>query len=440
MAKAKTFLGGIHPAYNKELTSGATIEVARPPKLVVIPMVQHIGAPCQPLVQVGDRVLMGQKVGDSEAKISAPVHSSVSGEVVAIENRPHPNGKAVLSVVIENDFQDEAVPPFVQPKDWQTLASQEIVQIVREAGVVGLGGAAFPTHFKLVPPPQSKIEAVLLNGAECEPYLTCDHRVMLENPQDVVEGLRILMKVVGVDKGYIGVEENKHDAIKLLDEACQPHPGIEVVPLEVKYPQGLELQLIKAITGKEVPSGKLPADVGVVVNNVGTAAAIAQVIRTGQPLIERVVTVTGSMVENPKNLLVRVGTLFGDLLDQCGLKGQPGKIVQGGPMMGITQFSTDVPVVKGVSGVLVLSPEEVKPLEPSPCVRCARCVDVCPMFLQPLYLAQLAERGLHDKAEAYHILDCRECGSCSYICPSRRPLLQNIRLAKGAVLAKRRKK
>ncbi len=439
MAKAKTFFGGIHPAYNKELTSGAAIETARPPKLVVIPMTQHIGAPCQPLVQVGDRVLMGQKIGDSQAKISAPVHSSVSGRVVAVEERPHPSQYSALSVVIENDFQDEAVPPFAGSRDWQGLSSPEIVQIVREAGIVGLGGAAFPTHFKLVPPTHAKIEAVLLNGAECEPYLTCDHRIMLENAEQVIEGLRILMKVAGVDKGYIGVEENKSDAINALREACQPYAGLEVVPLQVKYPQGLESLLIKAISGKEVPSGKLPLDIGFIVNNVATAAAVAQVIRTGQPLIERVVTVTGSMVENPKNLRARIGTLFSDLLDQCGLKGQPGKVVQGGPMTGVTQFTTEVPVLKGVSGILVLSPEEAKPLEPSPCVRCARCVDVCPMLLQPLHLAQFAERGLYDKAEAYHVLDCRECGACTFICPSRRPLLQNIRLAKGQVMAKRRK-
>lgn len=439
MAKAKTFLGGIHPAYNKDRTATVPVAVAQVPKLLVFPMSQHIGAPCQPLVKVGDRVLRGQKIGDSDAKISAPIHSSVSGKVVAIENRPHPSGRPSLAVVVENDYQDETVPPFVQPKPLEQLTPAEIVQIVSEAGIVGLGGAAFPTHFKLVPPPSAKIDSVVLNGAECEPYLTCDHRIMLERAADVVTGLRLIMQAVGVSQGYIGVEDNKADAIAALEQACAAYPNLQVVPLHVKYPQGLELQLIKAVLNREVPSGKLPADVGVIVNNVGTAAAIAEAVRTGLPLTERVVTVSGSMVERPQNLLVRIGTPFQELLQECGLKGQPGKIIQGGPMMGITQGSTDAPVTKGVSGVLALSEAESQPLEAGPCIRCARCVDACPMFLQPVYLAQYAERGLYDQTEAYNILDCRECGSCSYVCPARRPLLQNIRLAKSAVLAKRRK-
>lgn len=439
VAKAKTFLGGIHPAYNKDKTAGQPIEVARVPKVLIFPMNQHIGAPCKPLVQVGDRVLRGQKIGDSDAKISAPIHSSVSGQVIAIENRPHPGGWDSLAVVVENDGKDETVRPFVRPKAIEELTPAEIVQIVREAGIVGLGGAAFPTHFKLVPPPGAKIDAVILNGAECEPYLTCDHRIMLENPEDVVEGLRLILKAVGVEKGFIGVEENKKNAIAALEKACAPYPGLTVVPLEVKYPQGLELQLIKAVLGREVPSGKLPADVGVLVNNVGTAAAVAEAVYTGRPLTERVVTVTGSLIEHPKNVLVRIGTPFRDLLEECGLRRQPGKIIQGGPMMGITQSTTDVPVVKGVSGILVLSEAEAAPLEAGPCIRCGRCVDVCPMFLQPVNLGQFAERGMYEQAEAQHILDCRECGSCAFICPARRPILQNIRLAKSAILAKRRK-
>lgn len=439
VAKAKTFLGGIHPAYNKDKTAGQPIEIAHVPQMLVFPMNQHIGAPCKPLVQVGDHVLRGQKIGDSDARISAPIHSSVSGQVVAIENRPHPGGRDSLAVVIENDGKDETARPFVRPKPIEELTPAEIVQIVREAGIVGLGGAAFPTHFKLVPPPGAKIEAVILNGAECEPYLTCDHRIMLEKPEDVVEGLRIIMKAVGVEQGYIGVEDNKKNAIAALAKACESYPQLTVVPLEVKYPQGLELQLIKAVLGREVPSGKLPADVGVIVNNVGTAAAVAEAVRTGRPLTERVVTVAGSLVEHPKNLLVRIGTPFRDLLEECGLHGQPGKVIQGGPMMGITQGTTDVPVTKGVSGILALSESEAAPLEAGPCIRCGRCVDVCPMFLQPVNLGQFAERGMLEQAEAQHILDCRECGSCAFICPARRPILQHIRLAKSAILAKRRK-
>lgn len=438
MAKAKTFTGGIHPAYNKERTKNLAIVDAAVPKVLVFPLRQHIGAPCQPLVEVGERVLRGQKLADSDARISAPIHSSVSGKVIAIEMRPNSSGQEAMAVVIENDGLDELAAPIAVGKDIEQLTSEEIVQIVREAGIVGMGGAGFPTHVKLVPPKQTKIEMVILNGAECEPYLTCDHRIMLERAEEVVLGLRLLMKAVGVDKGYIGVEVNKPDAIAALQQASAAFPSLEIVPLQVKYPQGAELMLMKAITGRELPSGKLPADIGIIVNNVATAAAVANAVVNGQPLLERIVTVSGSMVERPQNLRVRLGTPFSEVLAECGLKGQPGKVIQGGPMMGITQADMSVPVTKVVSGILALSPAETAPLEESPCIRCARCVDVCPMRLQPIFLAQFAERGMLDQAEAYHLLDCRECGACSYVCPARRPLLQNIRLAKSEVLAKKR--
>lgn len=438
MAKAKTFTGGIHPAYNKERTANLAIVDAAVPKVLVFPLRQHIGAPCQPLVEVGERVLRGQKLADSDARISAPIHSSVSGQVIAIELRPNSSGQESMAVVIENDGLDELAAPIAIGKDIEQLTPEEIVHIVREAGIVGMGGAGFPTHVKLVPPKQAKIEMVILNGAECEPYLTCDHRVMLERADEVVLGLRLMMKAVGVDKGYIGVEVNKPDAIAALQQASAAFPGIGIVPLQVKYPQGAELMLMKAITGRELPSGKLPADIGIIVNNVATAAAVATAVMNGQPLLERVVTVSGSMVERPQNLRVRLGTPFSDLLAECGFKGQPGKVIQGGPMMGITQADMSVPVTKVVSGILALSPAETAPLEAGPCIRCARCVDVCTMRLQPIFLAQFAERGMLDQAEAYHLLDCRECGCCSYVCPARRPLLQNIRLAKSAVLAKKR--
>jgi electron transport complex protein RnfC len=433
----KTFVGGVHPVYNKERTAGQSIELAKVPNVLVFPMSQHIGAPCQPLVKVGDRVLQGQKIGESEAKVCVPVHSSVSGKVIAVENRAHPRGQMGLAVVVENDGKDEQAPPFADPRGWEELSPAEIVHIVREAGIAGLGGAAFPTHVKLVPPATATIDAVILNGAECEPFLTSDHRVMVERAGQVIEGLRIILKAVGVNKGYIGIEENKPDAILALTQEIAGDANIEVVPLKVKYPQGSELQLIHSILGREVPSGKLPADAGVVVNNVGTAAAIAEAVLTCRPMIQRVVTVTGSLVENPKNLLVRLGTPFRDLLEQCGLKGQPAKVINGGPMMGVTQGTLDVPVIKGVSGIVVLSEAEAAPLEPRECVRCARCVDACPISLQPLFLAQFAEHEMWDKAKAYHALDCKECGACSFICPSRRPLVQNIRLAKRHILAKR---
>lgn len=440
MAKVKTFTGGIHPAYNKDRTEKLAIIDASVPKVLVFPLSQHIGAPCQPLVKVGERVLKGQKLADnSEARIFAPIHSSVSGQVLAIELRPNSSGKESMAIVVENDGLDELAAPIAVSKDIEQLSSDEIVHIVREAGIVGMGGAGFPTHFKLVPPPGAKLEMVILNGAECEPYLTCDHRVMLERADEVVLGLRLLMKAVGVDEGYIGVEVNKPDAIAALQQASAAFPGIGIVPLQVKYPQGAELMLIKAIAGRELPSGKLPADIGIIVSNVGTAAAVTDAVMAGQPLVERIVTVSGSMVERPQNLRVRLGTSFADLLAECGLKGQPGKVIQGGPMMGITQADMSVPVTKVVSGILALSPAETVPLEAGPCIRCARCVDVCPMRLQPIFLAQFAERDMLEQAEAYHVLDCRECGACSYICPARLPLLQNIRLAKSAVLAKRRR-
>lgn len=438
MAKAKTFTGGVHPIYNKEMTERLPIVDAIVPKELVFPLSQHIGAPCQPLVKVGDRVLRGQKIADSDAPVSAPIHSSVSGQVTAIELRPGPDGQEVMSIVVSNDGLDEEAAPLATNKEIDQLSSDEIVRIVREAGIVGMGGAGFPTHYKLVPPQGTKIEAVILNGAECEPYLTCDHRLMVEKPEQVVLGLRLIMKAVGVDKAYIGVEENKPDAIAAMQQASKPFAGIEVVPLQVKYPQGAELILIKAITGREVPFGKLPADLGFIVNNVGTAAAIAEAVTKGKPLMERVVTVTGSMVERPQNLNVRIGTPFSDVLEQCGLKGQPGKVIQGGPMMGITLADMRVPVTKTDTGIIVLSPQEAAPFDRGPCIRCARCVDVCPIGLQPVFISQYVERGMLEQAEAYHVLECRECGCCSFICPARIPLLQNIRLAKSSLLAKQR--
>lgn len=437
MARAKTFGGGIHPAQNKERTAHLPIVDASVPKELVFPLCQHVGADCQPLVEVGDRVLRGQKLADSEKRICAPVHSSVSGQVTAIEMRPNASGQATMAIVIANDSMDQQAAPLNNMgNDIEHLAAAEIVELVREAGIVGMGGAGFPTHAKLVPPEGKKMEMVILNGAECEPYLTADYRVMLEMPDEVVLGLRLLMKAVSVDRGYIGVEVNKTDAIAALQLASTAYAGIEVVPLQVKYPQGSETQLIKSIAGREVPSGKFPTDIGIVVNNVATAVAVAEAVTEGQPLIDRVVTVSGSMLDRPQNMRVRIGTPFSELLAECGLTGQPGKVIQGGPLMGTTQADVSVPVTKVTSGILALSLAEAAPLEAGPCIRCARCVDACSMRLQPLFLAQYAERGMLEQAEAYHVLDCRECGCCSYICPARRPLLQTIRLAKSAVLAK----
>lgn len=408
------------------------------PQELVFPLCQHIGAPNQPLVEVGQRVLRGQKLADTDARICAPIHSSVSGQVTAIERRPNALGQETMSVVVTNDGLDEQVQPLSGAGDFAQLTSEQIVSLVREAGIVGMGGAGFPTHIKLTPRADQRLEAILLNGAECEPYLTGDYRVMLEMPAEVVLGLRIVMKATGVDKGYIGVELNKAQAIAALEAASSDFPEIEVVPLQTKYPQGSETQLIKAIVGKELPTGKYPPDLGVAVINVSTAAAVAAAVSRGQPLLERVVTVSGSMVEHPQNLRVRLGTSFSEVLTACGLSGQPGKVIQGGPLMGTTCPDPAAPVTKVTNGILALSAVEAAVLAPSPCIRCARCVDACSMRLQPLVLAQLAERGMVAEAEAENVLDCRECGCCSYICPARRPLLQSIRLAKNDVLAQQR--
>lgn len=434
---AKSFTGGIHPPYRKEATSALAIERMNPPKIVAIPLKQHIGAVCDPLVAVGDRVLMGQKIGDSSAPISAPVHSSVSGTVKAIEQRPHPNGKNVLSVVIENDFQDEMIA-LLPTTELEMLSAEQLTERIREAGIVGMGGGGFPTHVKLQPPQGVVLDAVLLNGAECEPYLTTDHRVMLEWSADVVYGLRCLMKAARVDKGYIGVEVNKPDATLALKTAAKEYSNIEVVSLAVKYPQGAEIQLIDACLGRTVPAGKLPLHVGVVVNNVHTAQAVAKSLRTGVPSIERVITVSGKCVERPGNLLVRVGTTFADILADRGLKCEPYKLISGGPMMGLAMYSTDVAVCKCTSGILALSKDETSYKEPGNCVRCAKCVDVCPMRLHPTFIAQYAERGMMERAEEFGAMDCRECGACTYVCPANLPLTQNIRLAKSDIYAKRK--
>lgn len=435
-----TFKGGTHPPHSKKATESLAIERAKEPKVVIIPMQQHIGAPCEPIVQVGDGVQAGQKIGEAKGFVSSPVHSSVSGKVVAVEPRLYSGGMAVPCVVIESDMQNTVSADIAPYGNISSITSEDIKNIIREAGIVGMGGAAFPTHVKLAPPPDKKVDTVILNGAECEPYLTSDHRLMLEYPEDVVFGLQALMKALGVKKGYIGIETNKPDAIEKIYEAAKGIEGIEVIALKTKYPQGAEKQLIYACTKRQVPSGGLPADAGVVVNNVGTAAAVAKALRTGMPLIERIVTVTGAGVNNPKNLLVKIGTSFNEVIEQCGgLKGKIGKIIAGGPMMGITQFSLDIPVIKGTSGILVLSEEEARLPEPSNCIRCGKCVEVCPINLMPVNISAASLANRHEQAEALNAMDCIECGSCSFVCPAKRPLVDSIRVSKREILARRKK-
>lgn len=429
-----TFKGGIHPPDKKELSKDKKILPTKPPKRVVIPLVQHIGAPCKLSVSVGQEVKKGEILGTPEGFVSAPVHSSVSGKVIAIGDFPLATGRMVTSVVIENDGREEWTLLKDNP-DYMKLSPDELKVKVKDAGIVGMGGAAFPAHVKLSPPKEKPVDVVILNGAECEPYLTADYRLMIERPQDVVEGLKILMKILGVSKGFIGIENNKPDAVEAMKKAASGEPNIEVCALKVKYPQGAEKMLIKAIAGREVPPRGLPMDVGVVVQNIGTAVAIYEAARYGKPLIERVVTVTGEGIKEPKNLMVKIGTLVSDLIEECGgFKDGPAKVISGGPMMGFAMYSLDVPVTKGTSGVLVLPEEGVVHAEDfGPCIRCGRCIDICPMGLMPSMLSVLSEKGFYEETKDYNLFDCFECGSCTYVCPSKRPIVQLIRLAKSLV-------
>ncbi|WP_129596842.1 electron transport complex subunit RsxC [Anaerophilus nitritogenes] len=434
-----SFRGGVHPPHYKEATEKIKVEKAKEPTRVAIPLQQHIGAPCEALVKVGDKVKVGQKIGEAKAFVSAPIHSSISGQVKQITKMLTPTGEAQC-IVIESDGLNEVHESIISKGDINTLSGKEILEIIKESGIVGMGGAAFPTHVKLSPPPDKKIDTIILNGAECEPYLTADHRLMLENPQSIIYGLKAMMKATNVSKAYIGIEDNKPDAIESMKNAAKDETSIEVVGLRTKYPQGAEKQLIYACTQREIPSGGLPMDAGVIVNNVGTASAVADAIQTGMPLIQRIATITGKGIKEPKNLLIKIGTPFKEIVEQCGgYNGTVGKLIMGGPMMGLAQHTDEIPAIKGTSGILVFSPEEARLPEPTSCIKCGKCVDICPAFLQPLYISAYSLKDMHDTAEKYRALDCIECGSCSFICPSKRPLLQSIRVAKREIVAKKKK-
>ncbi len=436
---AKSFHGGIHPDDRKRFTASKEIVIAPIPEKVIIPMRQHIGAPCSPIVKVGDLVKKGQMIGEAQAFVSSPVHASTSGKVVEIAEYPHPVFGSCTAVVIESDGQDEWLLGLPLQRDWQSLEVTEIKDIIREAGMVGMGGATFPTHIKMAPPGEKPIHTFILNGAECEPFLTADHRVMLEQSEEIVTGMQIAMKVLGVNKGYIGIEENKPDAITAMKRACQGISSLEVIGLQTKYPQGAEKTLISVICGQEIPSGGLPMDVGVVVQNVGTVVAIANAVEKGIPLIERVTTVTGGAIKEPQNLLLRIGTTFAQAVTLCGGFLQPPvKVIMGGPMMGMAQRTLDVPIIKGTSGVLVLREEDVNSGPERPCIRCGRCVDACPMGLIPSMLSVLSERGAHVVAKnEYDLLDCVECGSCVYVCPAKRNIVHYVKLSKAQNAAKK---
>ena len=430
---ALTFKGGFHPEENKRLTEGKKIIEVPAPDIMVIPMGQHIGAVCDPIVSVDDYVYVGQKIGDSEAFLSVPVHSSVSGKVLAIEKRPHSNLVECMAVIIENDHKYLVLPSIKPIENFERMSPEELVKHIRESGMVGMGGATFPTFVKLSPPSGKIIDTVILNGAECEPYLTADHRVMLEKAFHVVDGLRIMMKILNVKKGLIVIEDNKKDAFEIIKNECRFCEGISAVLVKTKYPQGSEKQIISAVLKREVKSGKLPVDAGVVVQNVASSAYISKYFRTGLPFIRRALTVAGSGCEIPNNLLVRLGTPFSHVASFAGAKDGIVKVLAGGPMMGTTIFDLSVPVIKGTSGILFFTDKEYKNYKESDCLKCGRCVDHCPMRLMPCSITDYAMLNNLSESIKYGLKDCMECGCCSYICPSRRHLVQTIRVAKTKV-------
>lgn len=434
-----TFKGGVHPPEKKELAAGKRIEVAPSSSLLILPLTQHIGAPLSSLVNVGDEVKEGQIIADTEAFVSAPLHAPRAGKVKTIEPRLTFTGVKVNSIVLEVSDSSEKVS--LAPLTEDDLTPEKIRGRAREAGLVGLGGAAFPTHVKLSPPPDKPIDTVLINGCECEPYLTCDYRLMLENPEEIVSGLKLIMVAVGAKRGLIVVEDNKKDAAQTLNGIAEEEENIEVVLVRTKYPQGSEKHLIKAVLNREVPSGALPFEVGAYVQNVQTTVALSRAFWKGEPLTERVVTISGEAISEPKNLRVKLGTPAQDLIEFCGgFSKEPDKVIFGGPMTGFSIFDFSIPVVKGTSGILALRVGEVEVGDRSnECLRCGRCIDSCPVFLSPVTLANLTLFGDVDGLEAKGALDCIECGSCAFTCPTRRPLVQLIRYAKSRVLARKKK-
>ncbi len=440
MLATRTFKGGVHPAERKN-TANLKIEQMLIPDKIVVPLRQHLGAPCTATVKIGDKVKRGDKIGEAGGFVSAPVHASISGEVAAVGSFPHPLGVPTPSIVITSDGKDEPAA-FTKRSDAEVSAAtpEQIKAIVRDAGIVGMGGAAFPTVVKLSPPKEKKIDTLIINGAECEPYLTADHRLMLEEPIRIVRGMKLLMKALDVQRAFIAVESNKPDAYKIFDDMMKVDNSCTVVLMPVKYPQGAEKQLIKALLNREVPSGGLPMDVGALVQNVGTAAAVADAVYEGKPLIERVLTVAGAAVKQPKNLRVRIGTLFSAIIDFCGgLTEGVSKVIMGGPMMGIAQFRLDVPAIKGTSGILALTAKETRVFEPDPCVRCGRCIEACPMKLVPSDIATVVDLCLWDKAKELNVLDCIECGSCAYVCPAKRHFVQYCKRGKAEVTERARR-
>lgn len=439
--KVRTFkIGGIHPEENKLSHESAT-QPAPLPKQAIFPMSQHIGAPAKPIVKRGDKVKVGTMIAEAGGFVSAPIFSSVSGTVTKVDNAIDASGymRPAVIVAVEGDEWEETIDrstKLEKLEDHPELTAEEIVERIKKAGVVGMGGACFPTFIKLCPPPGAKAECVIINGVECEPYITSDYRLMMEKADELIEGVKILMKGAKVERGYIGIEDNKPAAIKLLAEKLAGNDKIEVVPLAKKYPQGGEKQLVDAVIGRQVPAPPaIPVNVGAIVQNAGTAVAVYEAVMKNKPLFERYTTVTGKKIAKPSNFLVRMGTTFGELIDLCGgLPEGDNKILAGGPMMGKAVNSLDVPVGKGQNSITVLTDSDAHRKPADPCIRCAKCVSACPMGLEPFLLATCSAKHMWDKVEAEDITSCIECGSCQFTCPSHRPILDNIRLGKQTVM------
>ena len=428
----KLFFGGIHPKYNKEMSTGITDFHTIVPKQVVIPLQQHIGAPCQSLVAVGERVLRYQKIGDGEG-LCVPVHASVSGTVTAIEPRPHTSGRMVMSIVIENDGMDEAVPTEGLSTPLAELDDDKVLHIIREAGIVGMGGAAFPGNVKALSA-MGHVDTLIANACECEPYITADDSLLRTTPEQVLQGMQILQHILHPERLVLAVEDNKAIAIEKVRSILDNYPGIELAVLPTRYPQGAEKQLIQALTGREVAGGKLPVSVGCAVFNVSTFAAIYRAVRLGTPLTERIVTISGEAIAQPQNFIVRIGTPFHDLIEVAGgLNDKTERVISGGPMMGIAQSDLSVPVIKATNSILCLLKDRNGAAENPVCLRCGKCVAVCPMRLQPLYMYRFQKAGNVEELKRLNLLDCIECGSCAFTCPGKLPLVERFRMGKQMI-------
>lgn len=425
-----SFKGGVHPEDGKHLSKDKLIENYSP-KQVLVPMQQHIGAAAKIVVEEGAQVKKGQLIGEAAGHVSAKVHSPVSGKVIKITDALLAIGRKSPALLIESDGKEEWGLRKENP-EWKNLSRADLQSLITDAGIVGMGGATFPTHVKINPPPNKIIDALIINGVECEPYLTSDYRLMIEQTKEVLEGIRMLLQALDIKRAYIGIEANKPDAVKMFQDLLKNDSSISVHSLKIRYPQGAEKVLIKSILNREVPPGKLPMDVGVVVQNVGTIYAMYEAVRFGKPLVERVISVTGEGIKSPKNFRAPIGTSVAELISACGgIQGEAGKIISGGPMMGFALHTTDLPVTKGTSGIVVLPADIAAGGEEfDACIKCGRCVRACPMGLQPYMLGIIAEQRMYAQAKEYNIDTCFECGSCTYICPSRRPMVQFIKATK----------